>query len=92
MLQTENEFNFICDWHLPLTSLSHLCLSTAVSLAEWSKALRSGRSPLLWAWVRIPLLTKYFFFTHRSATSPDDAPDFIFLIAPEYPQLKCKCS
>ena len=29
-------------------------------MAEWSKALRSGRSPLLWAWVRIPLLTKYF--------------------------------
>ena len=30
-------------------------------MAERSKALRSGRSPLLWAWVRIPLLTKYFF-------------------------------
>ena len=30
-------------------------------MAEWSKALRSGRSPLLWAWVRIPLLTKVFF-------------------------------
>ena len=29
-------------------------------MAEWSKALRSGRSPLLWAWVRIPLLTKLF--------------------------------
>ena len=29
-------------------------------MAEWSKALRSGRSPLLWAWVRIPLLTKVF--------------------------------
>ena len=27
-------------------------------MAERSKALRSGRSPLLWAWVRIPLLTK----------------------------------
>ena len=26
-------------------------------MAERSKALRSGRSPLLWAWVRIPLLT-----------------------------------
>ena len=26
-------------------------------MAEWSKALRSGRSPLLWAWVQIPLLT-----------------------------------
>ena len=31
-------------------------------MAEWSKALRSGRSPLLWAWVRIPLLTKPFCF------------------------------
>ena len=29
-------------------------------MAEWSKALRSGRSPILWAWVRIPLLTKSF--------------------------------
>ncbi|GFT68530.1 transposon Ty3-G Gag-Pol polyprotein [Nephila pilipes] len=28
-------------------------------MAEWSKALRSGRSPLLWARVRIPLLTKF---------------------------------
>ena len=32
-----------------------------VRMAEWSKALRSGRSPLLWAWVRIPLLTKSFY-------------------------------
>ena len=31
-------------------------------MAERSKALRSGRSPLLWAWVRIPLLTKPFCF------------------------------
>ena len=30
-------------------------------MAERSKALRSGRSPLLWAWVRIPLLTNNFF-------------------------------
>ena len=30
-------------------------------MAERSKALRSGRSPLLWAWVRIPLLTTIFF-------------------------------
>ena len=30
-------------------------------MAERSKALRSGRSPLLWAWVRIPLLTTNFF-------------------------------
>ena len=28
-------------------------------MAERSKALRSGRSPLLWAWVRIPLLTNF---------------------------------
>ena len=34
-----------------------------VRMAEWSKALRSGRSPLLWAWVRIPLLTKNIFAT-----------------------------
>ena len=26
-------------------------------MAEWSKALRSGRSPVLWARVQIPLLT-----------------------------------
>ena len=32
-----------------------------VRMAERSKALRSGRSPLLWAWVRIPLLTMHFF-------------------------------
>ena len=32
-------------------------------MAERSKALRSGRSPLLWAWVRIPLLTVLFFFS-----------------------------
>ena len=31
---------------------------TTVRMAERSKALRSGRSPLLWAWVRIPLLTR----------------------------------
>ncbi|KRX21891.1 hypothetical protein T07_2912 [Trichinella nelsoni] len=29
-------------------------------MAERSKALRSGRSPLLWAWVRIPLLSRCF--------------------------------
>jgi hypothetical protein len=32
-----------------------------VRMAEWSKALRSGRSPLLRAWVRIPLLTHIIF-------------------------------
>ena len=36
-------------------------------MAEWSKALRSGRSPLLWAWVRIPLLTKPFWFVLAAA-------------------------
>ena len=29
-------------------------------MAEWSKALRSGRSPVLWACVQIPLLTRNF--------------------------------
>ena len=33
-----------------------------VRMAERSKALRSGRSPLLWAWVRIPLLTFSFIY------------------------------
>ena len=33
-----------------------------VRMAERSKALRSGRSPLLWAWVRIPLLTCRLFY------------------------------
>lgn len=33
-----------------------------VRMAERSKALRSGRSPLLWAWVQIPLLTKSMAF------------------------------
>ena len=37
-------------------------LDPLVRMAERSKALRSGRSPLLWAWVRIPLLTKYFLY------------------------------
>ena len=37
-----------------------LHLQHQVRMAERSKALRSGRSPLLWAWVRIPLLTKTF--------------------------------
>ena len=38
-----------------------------VRMAERSKALRSGRSPLLWAWVRIPLLTISFVGIHRRA-------------------------
>ena len=40
-----------------------------VRMAERSKALRSGRSPLLWAWVRIPLLTTIFFSTFKSSDS-----------------------
>ena len=35
-------------------------------MAEWSKALRSGRSPLLWAGVRISLLTNLLFLIIRS--------------------------
>ena len=37
-----------------------MCDISSVRMAERSKALRSGRSPLLWAWVRIPLLTKFY--------------------------------
>ena len=40
---------------VPMPTLQYL-----VRMAERSKALRSGRSPLLWAWVRIPLLTNSF--------------------------------
>ena len=38
----------------------NLCCTT-VRMAERSKALRSGRSPVFRAWVRIPLLTNFFF-------------------------------
>lgn len=44
-----------------------------VRMAERSKALRSGRSPLMWAWVRIPLLTvtlSYSFPTTQSHVTP----------------------
>ena len=34
--------------------------SLSVRMAERLKALRSDRSPLLWAWVRIPLLAIFF--------------------------------
>ena len=45
--------------------------SYMVRMAERSKALRSGRSPLLWAWVRIPLLTATFsFFLHHALPRP----------------------
>ena len=58
-----------------------MLLCSDVRMAEWSKALRSGRSPLLRAWVRIPLLTKYFpvilLFIHNSLNmlSPISAED-----------------
>ena len=57
-----------------------------VRMAEWSKALRSGRSPLLWAWVRIPLLTKVFlrmFFLRKSIfgfINPVERPTQIFFL------------
>ena len=37
-----------------------------VRMAERSKALRSGRSLLLWAWVRIPLLTAHLPFGNKN--------------------------
>ena len=40
--------------YLPLLAPARL---SSVRMAEWSKAPRSGRGPLLRAWVRIPLLT-----------------------------------
>ena len=43
----------------PMIFLQHV-LSMQVRMAERSKALRSGRSLVLQAWVRIPLLTKRF--------------------------------
>ena len=46
-------------------------------MAERSKALRSGRSPLLWAWVRIPLLTKVF-------SSQDLAPTRAVMVSNSY--------
>ena len=39
-------------------------------MAEWSKALRSGRSLHMYAWVRIPLLTKAG-FEHYPSVYPD---------------------
>ena len=38
------------------------CQWSDVRMAERSKALRSGRSLVLQAWVRIPLLTTFFGF------------------------------
>ena len=45
--------------------------SSPVRMAERSKALRSGRSPVFRAWVQIPLLTRFFYpelIQLRSAT------------------------
>ena len=40
--------------------INNLGKNRSVRMAEWSKALRSGRSLHLQAWVRIPLLTNRF--------------------------------
>lgn len=45
-------------WHSLIFHPS--AVDNKVRMAEWSKALRSGRSPLLWAGVRISLLTNPF--------------------------------
>ena len=54
-------FSYITFWNF-IFILMHFISSLYVRMAERSKALRSGRSPLLWAWVRIPLLT--FFISY----------------------------
>ena len=55
-----------------------LLYSPDVRMAERSKALRSGRSPLLWAWVRIPLLTTRF---AASKSSPVGNPSSVWTSA-----------
>ena len=40
-----------------LVKFNNFSFATSVRMAERSKALRSGRSPLIRAWVRIPHLT-----------------------------------
>ena len=55
-----------------------LCQSYDVRMAEWSKALRSGRSPLLRAWVRIPLLTKIYFYFLKEPCSLNHTVPFKF--------------
>ena len=45
----------------PFLTPVHPAGSSSVRMAEWSKAPRSGRGPLLRAWVRIPLLTEAHF-------------------------------
>ena len=74
-----------------------------VRMAEWSKALRSGRSPLLWAWVRIPLLTTNTFFlkmatnlahndhfkcSYQRYVSSDDDFDFLLFSASKKVELQ----
>ena len=56
--------HFVCPTSLSQgrNTSTHSCHVYRVRMAERSKALRSGRSPLLWAWVRIPLLTLHHFF------------------------------
>ena len=51
-------------------------------MAERSKALRSGRSPLLWAWVRIPLLTKIFFsFSDLGLVAPAMVGSYLWAVS-----------
>ena len=56
----------------PSASLAAQLNVVWVRMAERSKALRSGRSPLLWAWVRIPLLTITFYRYDSVAFNIDD--------------------
>ena len=51
-------------------------ISIKVSMAEWSKALRSGRSLVLQAWVRIPLLTNTFIFMYYDNTAMQYTANF----------------
>ena len=50
LLKTDYDFDF---WLHPISIYCYF----SISMAERSKALRSGRSPVFWARVRIPLLT-----------------------------------
>ena len=57
-------------------------LVALVRMAERSKALRSGRSPLLWAWVRIPLLTKIFFpFSDLGLVAPAMVGSYLWAVS-----------
>ena len=80
----KNSSFFACveRFHVTLYSLnSHIWRRSVldnVRMAEWSKALRSGRSLVLQAWVRIPLLT-IFFSSHLYPVSPQWIPVYLFL-------------